>query len=248
MDKPMHWIRLWTVEGIMSQDKWTIAEEGLFTRLLRHAGRSLEHGKINITPKMGYTEEQVAALCGVSLPEFNKIFEQLKIKEMVTIDKNNVITIVNWKKYQTEYDRQKGYRERLQTKVTGRKEVEVEVEVNKDTNTVNQEFNSFVEKYNTLASRCGLALCSKATEGRAVHFVARKKDGMNEKTNEIFEKIEKSDFLRGKTSDWKVNIDFLLDRKDGWIKILEGKYDNQGKQKVEWKEDDPGYVKSPRGR
>jgi hypothetical protein len=108
----------------MSQEGWTLEEEGLFTRLLRHAGRSIYHGRICITDSVGYTPEQLSALCECDPKKLPFLMASLEAKNRVKIDqKTGIVEIINWKKFQTQYDKRKNYvkvyRASVQPKCTG---------------------------------------------------------------------------------------------------------------------------------
>ena len=86
------------------------------------AGDSAYEGKITLTEDMGYSDEQLG-----SMLKCDPILIKRAKKVMVKFDKikildNNIIQIVNWKKYQSEYQRQKPYRsedgQKLLRKVT----------------------------------------------------------------------------------------------------------------------------------
>ena len=107
------------------------------------SGDNLIEGKISVTDKVGYTVEQLAGLldCKVELIErsIKKFVKYGKVK----VDKNNVIKICKWEKYQSEYQRQKKYREKdeqkLQPKVTtksysksDRVDIEGDIDIERD--------------------------------------------------------------------------------------------------------------------
>ena len=113
-------------------DKWlrgSIREETLETRaiwidILTLAGDSAfgDDGVISVAPGCGYTDEQIARILGVSLQVWKKNKEILKKTERISNNKTGEIIITNWKTYQSEYARQKEYRQsdngKLQKKVT----------------------------------------------------------------------------------------------------------------------------------
>lgn len=52
--------------------------------------------------------------------------------------------------------------------------------------------------------------------------------GTLEELRTLFEKLEASDFLRGRNKDgWKASFDWLFRESDNWTKVLEGRYDEQ---------------------
>lgn len=50
-----------------------------------------------------------------------------------------------------------------------------------------------------------------------------------DKTKLIFEKMESSDFLSGRSGVWKASFDWLFTSANNWIKVIEGNYDNKNK-------------------
>ena len=95
------------------------AERFVWFGFLLLAGDSPINGKIAITENMGYTDDQLGALLKCD----PRIIKSAKIKmikyEKIAIKDNHVIEILNWGKYQSEYQRQKPYRkdDELQQKV-----------------------------------------------------------------------------------------------------------------------------------
>lgn len=94
----------------MSQKDWTLEEEGLFVRLLRHAGHNSEHGKIFVTPEMGYSATQIASLCNIPEGKYKAILDKLIASERISVDKKGILSINNWATYQSEYERIKDYK------------------------------------------------------------------------------------------------------------------------------------------
>lgn len=86
------------------------AERFIWFAFLLLAGDSPYEGKIALTEDMGYSDEQLG-----SMLKCDPILIKRAKKKMVKFDKikilnNNIIQIVNWSKYQSEYQRQKIYR------------------------------------------------------------------------------------------------------------------------------------------
>ena len=86
------------------------AERYVWFGFLLLAGDSAFEGKICLTEEMGYTDEQLASMlkCSVDIiiSAKEKMIEHSKIKVL----NSNIIQILNWEKYQSEYNRQKPYR------------------------------------------------------------------------------------------------------------------------------------------
>lgn len=105
-------------------------------------------GYIALGDNVGYTDKQIAQILNISIQKWVYYKRGLAEKEMITVMANNVIKINNWVQYQSEYQRQKGYRVKLQHKVTSHntpqsnsQEVEVEVEEEKKVTTKVSPFN-----------------------------------------------------------------------------------------------------------
>jgi uncharacterized phage protein (TIGR02220 family) len=67
-------------------------------------------GKICLTEDMGYTNEQIATLLKCDTELIDRSIAKLIEYDKIHILNNNIIEISKWKKYQSEYDRQKLYR------------------------------------------------------------------------------------------------------------------------------------------
>ena len=122
----MKWIRLWC-ERLTSPKSDTWAELGeaweLYTKLMCYAGTTEQHGKIALPgTSVGYSIDQLAEMCRMPQDRFDRQFYILKEKRKVKIIERGVLEVLDWASFQTPYDKQieKGYRERLQQKVTGK--------------------------------------------------------------------------------------------------------------------------------
>lgn len=128
-------------------DKWingTLREEplalrGLWVDLLTLAGNGTygDAGKIGLPQNVPLTDNQVAAILKIEPQEWldgkSRLIETDRVRETA----EGLIEIINWKKYQSEYSRQKSYRQKLQHKVTAKsaqeKEKEIEIEIENST-------------------------------------------------------------------------------------------------------------------
>jgi len=101
-------------------------------------------GEIKLADNVGLTDNQISAILNLPHDEWLTTKERLLITERITTNGNNIIQICNWNKYQSEYQRQKPYRDKLQPEVTGDsyKEKEIEIEIEKRIYKINKE-NSF---------------------------------------------------------------------------------------------------------
>ena len=78
---------------------------------------------------------------------------------------------------------------------------------------------------------------SRLTDKRTKHINAQIKNYPNiEYWQSCFEKVKASDFLTGRSCDWKCNFDWVLNENNR-TKIMEGNYDNKYETKPQSRED-----------
>ena len=83
-----------------------------------------------------------------------------------------------------------------------------------------------VDLYNAMASEVGLPQAQKITDTRKSKIRARLKDcGGIDGWKAALTKVESSGFLTGQKTDWKADLDFIL-QESSFVKIMEGKYDD----------------------
>ena len=83
--------------------------------------------------------------------------------------------------------------------------------------------------YNQLAERCGLPMAQTFSKPRIAALSERLKEcgGLDGWRNALA-KVEASDFLCGRKTDWRCDLDFLLQKKS-FTRLMEGFYDNVSK-------------------
>lgn len=82
-----------------------------------------------------------------------------------------------------------------------------------------------VDHWNAMAKRTGLPSIRSLTPQRRRKLMARIRDHPLDEWIEVFDRIERSKFLRGENQrGWTASFDFLL-QPGGFVKILEGNYD-----------------------
>jgi len=109
-------------------DKWlggTIREETPLIRsvwvdllTLAGSGRYGDTGIIQLAHNVGLTDEQLAAVLNIPINDWQTSKTKLSTTDRISTNGNNVITILNWRKYQSEYERQRSYKGNLQKEVT----------------------------------------------------------------------------------------------------------------------------------
>ena len=113
------WIKLYTdqvLRGTMFTELEDPAERFVWIGFLLLAGDSAFDGRISITENLGYTDDQIAGLLKLDDVSLIRKSKRKMVKfDKIRVGDNNVIEIVNWAKYQSEYGRQKKYRDRPET-------------------------------------------------------------------------------------------------------------------------------------
>jgi hypothetical protein len=145
------------------------------------------------------------------------IYDKIVISEITPVKTeitqvNTEITLVN-----SDFSTQRKGKER-KGKETKFKSDDLNSSVALDSDKIFSEWNSFADKN-------GLAKIQILTGGRKQKIKARLNNSLFN-FSEILNKIENSDFLLGKIGNWKVNFDFVIQNDINYIKIIEGKYDN----------------------
>lgn len=119
------WVKLYvsTVFGSTAREL-DPAERWVWIGFLALAGDSNWDGIIKATVTLGYNDDQLSDLLAVDIHTLRSAKRKMVKAEKISIDDKNIITILNWRNYQSEYDRQKQYRAKsykikLQDDVTG---------------------------------------------------------------------------------------------------------------------------------
>ena len=109
-------------------DKWlngTLREEssevrGVWVDLLSLAGSGQygDTGEIKLINGIGFTDKQISEILRISLALWRKAKGRLQQSERIKITPKGAISITNWHKYQSEYKRQKQYRQQKEDSST----------------------------------------------------------------------------------------------------------------------------------
>ena len=86
-----------------------------------------------------------------------------------------------------------------------------------DYDMIKNQFNAICKSYNKIQA---------LNDTRKSHIKERIKDSGYDAIITVFEKAEKSDFLKGNITKFKANFDWLM-KPSNFIKVLEGNYDNR---------------------
>ena len=139
-------------------DRWlngTIREEtpeirGIWVDLLVLAGSGKygDSGEIKITDHVGFLDEQLADLLQISRQKWATIKEKLIKTDRVIVKNNNIIAIKKWSKYQSEYDRQKIYRQLEDTNNSTPKNSNLKLQTEVTPESTARERDKRIEKEN----------------------------------------------------------------------------------------------------
>ena len=107
------WIKLWVGESLRgtSRFEFTPAERGVWYDLLLMAGDCREDGNISPGDGKGYPLKWIASTLNIPLPLLKTTLDKCVASDRLTVTEDGV-TINNWRRYQSEYERQKAHKDR----------------------------------------------------------------------------------------------------------------------------------------
>lgn len=108
------WIKVFCskwIEGTLREETPDI--RGIWIDLLALAGTGQygDIGEIKLTNGVGYTDEQIGEILHINKALWHKAKARLVATDRMKISPRGAISITNWSKYQSDYERQKPYRE-----------------------------------------------------------------------------------------------------------------------------------------
>jgi len=109
------WIKLWCkqwTEGSIREEEPAV--RGVWADLLALAGSGQygSSGEIKLQNGIGLTDKQLCEILNIKPSLLRRAKKRFIDSQRINISPKNAITISNWFNYQSEYDRQKPYRER----------------------------------------------------------------------------------------------------------------------------------------
>jgi len=229
-----NWIKLYVdqclrgsmMEELTNEERWS------WIGLLLLAGDCPIEGEIGITNEIGYTDEQISKMIDVPIEIFRRAKKKMIEAEKISTADNNIIRIINWKKYQSEYGRQRIYRKsyvsKLQHKVTSwsDKKVSLLPSLSSSSSVLTNNIEEIKRGWNEFAAKNNLATITKIDpkSERGRHLAARmaEKDWDFPKLLEI---VSQSPFLLGKKGKepFFVTFDWLL-WPGNYQRTMEGNY------------------------
>jgi hypothetical protein len=220
------WFRSWN--GAPNDPKWgAIAEavgckpievSGLVWALLDYASQQEDRGSIK-----GFPARVFAHSSGLNKDLVSAILAELSADDIGVIVDDRFKA---WEKRQPK--REDSSTERVRAH---RKRNETHGNAPEQSRTDKNIYVEISAKWNAVAEANGLAQITRLSEKRKTALQARLHDYTPEQITEAIDKIPLSPFLLGDSRDgWKADFDFLL-RPDSVLKIIEGKYDRNGKSR-----------------
>lgn len=101
------WIRLWveeTFHGTTFQEL-NATERGIWFSLLIMAGLGQNEGKVELRNGIPYPKKVLATLISVPKNTLLRTLNKLEQVQKITLNGDGIITITNWDKYQTRYEK-----------------------------------------------------------------------------------------------------------------------------------------------
>ena len=107
------WVKIYCenwIEGTLREESPEL--RGIWADILALAGDGHygDSGIIQLSNGIAYTDNQIARILRISEELWGRSKKRLIETNRIQVTSNGVISIVNWSKYQSEYERQKAYR------------------------------------------------------------------------------------------------------------------------------------------
>lgn len=111
------WLKLWAVECLEGSIRWQLdaAERGTWYDLLALARITGQEGRIADRDLRPYPHEFIANRLNISLKLLEATLSKCEKEGRILEDEHGIV-IANWKVYQSEYERQKPYRDKKKQK------------------------------------------------------------------------------------------------------------------------------------
>lgn len=126
-------------DGTIRQETPTLRGVWVDLMALAGSGRYGDTGEIKLADGVGLTDAQIAKILNIDAGTWADSKTRLLVTDRISSDAENVISITNWCKYQSEYERQKKYRGKLLPKVIGDSDREKEKEKEKEKENKEEE-------------------------------------------------------------------------------------------------------------
>ena len=108
------WIKVYCdkwLEGTLREEVPAIRSVWIDLLTLAGGGRYGDSGEIKLTNGVGYSDKQICEILTIKPSLWKKAKQRFLETERITISPRGAISIIKWSKYQSEYERQKRYRQ-----------------------------------------------------------------------------------------------------------------------------------------
>lgn len=128
------WIKIWVAESLRGTMRFdfTPAERGVWYDLLALAGDGRQDGLIAPGKDQKYPLRWIAGTLNISPSLLHRTLEKCKTYSRIEVNDNG-IRILNWNKYQSEYERQKPFR--LQHKLHQKLPIDIDIDIEEERDT-----------------------------------------------------------------------------------------------------------------
>ena len=106
------WVKFWVNECLdgTAREELEADERGVWYDLIIYSARCRTPGIISANEIQPISRQRLAGLLNISLELLERTLKKCVEQKRIKISETGLIEIVNWKKYQSEYQRQKKYR------------------------------------------------------------------------------------------------------------------------------------------
>jgi hypothetical protein len=103
----MGWFKIWDSEWLENNSELSKETKGCMVDAMCCVNRCIDNGRFSFRGKSPLLLSQILTDSGLNEREWNLLVESDFVKQV-----DGYWIVKNWKKYQSEYERQKGYRKR----------------------------------------------------------------------------------------------------------------------------------------
>ena len=115
------WIKVYCnkwLEGTLREESPDIRSVWIDLLALAGSGQYGDTGEIKLTNGIGFTDKQIAEILHIKTALWRRAKSKFIESDRIKLSSKGAIRILNWSKYQSEYDRQKHSRERKNESAT----------------------------------------------------------------------------------------------------------------------------------
>ena len=205
------------------------------------------------------SQELLAADYDITVEELREIVQYCELIGLLQITpENKVFSAAHQRRFSGLINKRERDRERMQTLINKRKQAETEVieaktsenedyrsdnshskvkeskgEKSKEKKSIKYPYQGICDLWNSIC--VSLPKIAKLTEARKQKIRSRldefgcQPEEWLTTAETLFRRVQASDFLTGRKTDWKASFDWVFDNGKNWVKVTEGNYDNKGR-------------------